>query len=182
MIKKVIFLLISFIFVTYSISFSQEEDKGGAIPMKNILLNVGGGRYGFDAGMSFRYWHLGINAAFSGFSEKMPGYLIDSRYKPMEGHFRQDSYTRLVFNGGLDAYYDISDYFTVFAGAGFYAKADSVLAYDFDSGDRYAYKNKTETGISFELGLQYVLSENLDCGAAYNTTLGFYLQLGYYWF
>lgn len=175
------FLFCSFFIFSNAYGQATDNDDYEIVPVKDILFDLGYGEHNLSFGFGFRYDFIGLSIGVTGFDNDIPNYQTDLRDQPADKDFEERHYTTICVSGDLALYYDINDEFSVFGNVGYYAQADTILAYYYSDETLYRYKDESITGVAFGVGLQYFISDYFTIGAAWHNKRGAYLQLGYYW-
>jgi opacity protein-like surface antigen len=150
---------------------------------KTIMMIFGElsyGTLGLGVTAGFRYSFVSLSLGFSGFAQSIPNSIHPSIYQPFpkKGNYQEESYPFVCVYGDAGFYYDIGK-FSIFATIGYFSQSDTILAREFDTNYLYKYKVKTESGICFGVGAEYLFNPNFIFGVGYHTKKGVFLQLGY---
>lgn len=190
-------LLIWLILVTFLIttslnevnsqSYYDDEDEYEELTLtnrENTLMMIFGelsyGTLGLGVTAGFRYSFVSLSIGFSGFAQSIPNSIHPSIYQPFpkSGNYQEEEYPYVCVYGDAGFYYDIGK-FSLFATVGYFSQSDTILAREFDTNYLYKYKVKTESGICFGGGVEYLFNPNFIFGLGYHTKKGIFLQLGY---
>lgn len=150
---------------------------------KNLMMIFGElsyGTLGLGVTAGFRYSFVSLSIGFSGFAQSIPNSIHPSIYQPFpkKGNYQEEGYPYVCVYGDAGVYFDI-DKFSLFATVGYFSQSDTILAREFDTDYLYKYKVKTESGICFGAGVEYLFNPNFIFGLGYHTKKGIFLQLGY---
>lgn len=168
-------------------SYYDEEEEYEELTLTNrektimmIFGELSYGTLGLGVTAGFRYSFVSLSLGFSGFAQSIPNSIHPSIYQPFpkKGNYQEEEYPYVCVYGDAGFYYDIGK-FSIFATIGYFSQSDTILAREFDTNYLYKYKVKTESGICFGGGAEYLFNPNFLFGVGYHTKKGVFLQLGY---
>lgn len=177
-------LMIIFMFFTvspsHSSSFSTPKING-------LMFDLGYGGSGLSATVGYRWWHFSGSLGIAGFANDIPNYartsptgVVISANQPLPSGYESESYTSIDVYADAGFHIDFYPY-SAFAHIGFFTAQDSILAKNIETGSRYRYATRSESGMSFGGGLEYIYSKNLTFGAGYHTRRGIFARIMYTW-
>lgn len=182
----IIILLTSFSQVS-SQSYYDDEDEYEELTLTNrdkTLMMIFGelsyGTLGLGVSAGFRYSFVSLSIGFSGFAQSIPNSIQPSIYQPFpkKGNYQEEDYPYVCVYGDAGFYFDIGK-FSIFTTLGYFSQSDTILAREFDTNYLYKYRVKTESGLCFGGGVEYLFNPNFIFGIGYHTKKGIFLQLGY---
>lgn len=162
----------------------EEEEELTLTNREETIMMIFGemsfGTLGLGLTAGFRYSFVSLSIGFSGFAQSIPNSLHPSIEQPFpkKGNYKEEEYPYVCVYGDAGFYYDIGK-FSIFATVGYFSQSDTILAREYDTNYLYKYRVKTESGVCFGGGVEYLFSPNFLFGVGYHTKKGLFLQLGY---
>ncbi len=187
MLKK--YLVLALIFILQAGLYAQKGDSNyeEELPaLYGLHGELGYGGAGLSAGLGFRYDFVSLSIGLSGFANSIPNYAsykadgINLTTNPLPDGYTEESYEAIIvtFDAAYNYEFEIG---TAYAGIGFFAQTDTVLAKEVSTGDYFRRGTINSSGICFNLGFDYYWSENVGVGLGFHSKKGIMARFSYYW-
>ncbi len=188
MVKK--YLLLAFLCLFFTSSYAQKgEVYEDDIPsLYGLHGELGYGGAGLGVGFGFRYEFISVSMGVAGFANSIPNYALSYHDpsinlrlpNPLDDKFDEEKYESILVT--FDAAYNHEfDWGNIYAGVGFFAQTDSILAKERETGSYYIRGTENTSGICFNLGADYYWSEHLGVGLGFHSKKGIMARFSYYW-
>ncbi len=186
MIKK--YLLLVFLCLLSTSLFAQKVDTyEEELPaLYGLHGELGYGSPGLGFGAGFRYEFLSLTIGVSGVANSIPNYAsyLEGENlnisQPLPNGFTEEKYEAIIVSFDF-AYNHEFEWGNIYGGVGFFTQTDTVLAKEVSTGDYYRRGSLNSSGICFNLGADYYMSETFGLGLGFHSKKGIMARFSFYW-